>query len=156
MRIRLGVGVAQGAEEGAATDGSRPAKPAANQRSADPSTIDSVPDSRTVAARTRHCSGSPITAPVHSRAAEQHPVGCVEQNLQPDRSAHRIARVREGLSGRDVVGQGEYACGQLRDIERSRRRRAASMPGQVPAHHADVLGKPFGHCAPEVGDRCAQ
>ena len=139
MRIRLGIGVTQGAEERRVTDGSRPAKPAANQRSADPSTIDSVPDARTVAARTRHCSGSPITAPVHSRAADSTRSGASSRSAaRPLRRLNRPHSERSAPGG-DVVGQGEYAGGQLRDTERSRRRRAAAVPGQVPAHHADVL-----------------
>ena len=67
----------------AATIGSRPVNPAANQRSAAPSTIDSIPDARTVAARTRHCSGSPITAPVHSRAADSTRSGASSRICSP-------------------------------------------------------------------------
>ena len=140
----------------AATDGSRPANPAANQRSADPSTIDSVPESRTVAARTRHCSGSPITAPVHSRAAERTRSGASSRICSPTAPPTESPAYEKACPGAMSSASASTPAASSGDTERCRRRRAASVPGQVPAHDADVFGKAFGHCAPEVGDRCAE
>ena len=58
-----------------------------------------------------------MTAPVHSSAADVTRSGASDGGLQSDRTAHRIACVGEPLPGRVVVGQREYGCGQLRNIE---------------------------------------
>ena len=158
MRIRLGVGVAQGAEQGAlTTDGSRPANPAANQRCGGrrrPSTR--YPMSRTVAARSRHCSGSPITAPVHSRAAERTRSGASSSNLQPDRSAHRVARIRKACPGAMSSASASTPAASSAILNGPDAAGLRPCPGRSQPDDADVFGKAFGDRAPEVGDRCAE
>jgi hypothetical protein len=69
--------------------------------------------------------------------AEQHrgpdPLRCVEQQLQTDRTADRVA----GVPKTSAVGQRQHRLGQLRNGERAGRWRAVPVAGQIPGENVE-------------------